>query len=110
MPDGRVLQPDPQVVRSDQACWDASAGSRRNAKLGSSPGWNLVRAERSNLCVYAFVEKRSTDQDVKQRTDEINTLDNSKSLRSVSSVKRVDEYSRSPVKMELDLALGESRG
>ena len=110
MPYGRVLQPDPQVVCSDQACWDASAESRRDAKLGRSPGWNLVRAERSKLCVYAFVEKRSTDQDVNQRTDQINTLDNSKSLRSVSSVKRVDEYSRSPVEMELDLAPGESRG
>ena len=39
-----------------------------------------------------------------------NTRDFLNCLRSVSSVKRHDEYARSPTKMELVLAPGESRG
>ena len=40
----------------------------------------------------------------------LNTCDSSKYLRSVSSVRRHDEYTRSPTKTELVLAPGESRG
>ena len=39
-----------------------------------------------------------------------NTYDFSNCLRSISSVRRHDEYARSPTKMELVLAPGESRG
>ena len=51
------------------------------------------------------------DQGVKDRHDPIsNICDRSTLNSSISSVKRVDHYSRSPVEMELDLAPGESRG
>ena len=111
MPNGGVLQPDPQVVCAHQACWHVPDESRGDVKLGRSPGWNLVRAERSRLCIYAFVERKPTDQDARKRVDSIvNTCDDSNCFRSISSVRRVDEYSRSPAKMELDLAPGESRG
>ena len=61
--------------------------------------------------MYAFVERKLIDQDVNKRVDPIvDTCDDSNCFRSSSSVRRVDEYSRSPAKMELDLAPGESRG
>ena len=56
------------------------------------------------------MERRSTDQGVNTQIDPNNTCEDSKFLRSISSVVRVDEYARSPAKMELDLAPGESRG
>ena len=49
------LQHDTSVVCPDQACRDVAGTSREDAKLGRLPGWNLVRAERSSICVYAFV-------------------------------------------------------
>ena len=83
---------------------------RENAKLGRSPGWNLVRAERSKLCVYAFVEKQLIKERGDRQDDPPNTCDSSKILRSVSNIRRHDEYARSPTQMELVLAPGESRG
>ena len=57
------------------------------------------------------MEKKLNDQGVKDRHDPIsNICDRSTLNSSISSVKRVDHYSRSPVEMELDLAPGESRG
>ena len=51
------------------------------------------------------------DQGVKDRQDKIpNICERSTLTSSISSVKRVDYYARSPVEMELDLATGESRG
>ena len=51
------------------------------------------------------------DQGVKDRHDPISNIGDRSTLNSsISSVKRVDHYSRSPVEMELDLAPGESRG
>ena len=80
-------------------------------KLGRSPGWNLVRAERSRLCIYAYVEKRM-DRELDQVTGSpFNTCDLNLNLPySVSNIRRVDEYSRSKTVMELELAPGESRG
>ncbi|POM58039.1 LOW QUALITY PROTEIN: Reverse transcriptase [Phytophthora palmivora] len=63
--------------------WNAASRCGEDVKLERSPGWNLVRAERSELCIFAYVEKQ---------------------------MKPKDEYSRSEVVMELDLLPGESRG
>ena len=73
---------------------------------------NLVRAERSGLCIIAYVEKKKTDRESKQDTDmETNIYcSNSKRVASVSHMKKIDEYSRSEPTMEIELAYGESRG
>ena len=59
MPNGGVLQPDLQVVCANQACRHVPDESRGDVKLGRSPGWNLVRAERSRLCIFAYVENKA---------------------------------------------------
>ena len=112
MPHGRILQPDPQVVRPNQARRTTTGQGGGDVKLGRSPGWKLARAERSRLCIYAFVEKGKIDQGSNNRIGPIaNICDlETRRLFNISSAKRVDEYSRLPVKMELDLAPGESRG
>ena len=72
---------------------------------------NLVRAERSRLCIYAFVERRKRDQEFNDRIDPIANIHGGSTFVSpTSSAKRVDECTRSPMKMELDLAPMESRG
>ena len=53
---------DPQVVRADQARGATPDQGGGDVKLGRSPGWNLVQAERSRLCIYAFVETERIDQ------------------------------------------------
>lgn len=42
------------VGRADQARRNAPTEGRRNVKRGRSLGWNLVRAKRSRLCIYAM--------------------------------------------------------
>ena len=60
---------------------------------------------------YAFVEGPRRDQEVNDRIDPIANIHKDLTLvSSISSVKRVDDYARSPVSMELDLAPGESCG
>ena len=98
------------MVCAYQACRDVAGTSREDAKLGRSPGWNLVRAERSRLCVYAFLERKVVDGSDDKQDDLHNTCDSSNCLRSFSSVRRHEEYARSPTKKELVLAPGESRG
>ena len=66
MPYGRVLHHDPSVVRPSQACGHTPGEGREDVKLGRSPGWNLVRAERSRLCIYAYVEE---DRRIKKLTN-----------------------------------------
>ena len=112
MSSGRVLQHNSPMVRANQARRNAPTKGRRNVKLGRSPGWNLVRAERSRLCIYAYVEKGHEDQGVNRWKDaNVNTCGfDSKHPRFISSVSRVDEYMRSPTSMELRLSPGESRG
>ena len=112
MPHGRILQPDPQVVRPNQARRTTTGQGGGDVKLGRAPAWKLARAERSRLCIYAFVEKGKIDQGSNNRIGPIaNTCDlETRRLFNISSAKRVDEYSRLPVKMELDLVPGDSRG
>ena len=70
-----------------------------------------MRAESSKLCIYAFVEKQVKDQEVNDQAEPIaNIRNDSTCVPEISSVERIDEYTRSVVKMELDLVPGESRG
>ncbi|KAI9920258.1 hypothetical protein PsorP6_015929 [Peronosclerospora sorghi] len=77
---------------------------QRTRKLGRSPGLNLVRDERSSLCIFACVDKKA---------DRAEEKDNEKcdqpDLPRLANF-RIDEFSRSPVIMEVDLLPGESRG
>ena len=108
----RLKQHDPTVVRPKQACRDASRECREDVKLERSPGLNLVRVERSSLCIIAYVKKKKTDRESKQNADMKTNISRSKSKRvsSVSSLNMIDEYSRSEPTMEIELAYEESRG
>ena len=107
----RIFQFGPKVVRVYEACWNVSAQGGGDVKLERSPGWNLAQAERSRLCICAFVEGPPIDQEVNDRIDPIANIHKDFTLvSSTSSVKRVSDYARSPVRMELDLAPGELRG
>ena len=77
--------------------------------LGRSPGLNLVRAERSRMCIFAYVKKTSI-KGVSTLTNEIDNALGRKTVSKVDCLKRIDKYSRSAVEMELELAPGESRG
>ena len=110
VPDRTFLQHNPSVLCAYLKFRDVAGTSREDAKLGRSPGWILVRAERSRLCVYAFVQRKWVDGSDDKQDDRQNTCDFSNCLRSIMSVRRHDEYARSPTKMELVLAPGESRG
>uniref|UniRef100_M4B7T3 Uncharacterized protein n=1 Tax=Hyaloperonospora arabidopsidis (strain Emoy2) TaxID=559515 RepID=M4B7T3_HYAAE len=68
-----------------------------------------ARAKRSRLCIYAFVERQRKNQEINDRIDSIANIHNDSTL-ALSSVKRVNDYARSLVRMEIDLAPGESRG
>ncbi|GMF31593.1 unnamed protein product [Phytophthora fragariaefolia] len=81
---------------------------REDVKLERSPGWNAVRDERSRFCIYAYVEKQSKAA-VNKVID--NTCDLEKeSATAIANLHQTDEYSRSEVKMILDISSGESRG
>ena len=111
MSNGRVLHLRAQVVRANQARRNVSARSEENVKLGRSPGWNLARAERSKLCVYAYVEKKKGFHGVKDPVKPIiNTREFCLVVCSVTSVNCVDVNARLPIRMELDIAPGESQG
>ncbi|POM72280.1 Hypothetical protein PHPALM_11030 [Phytophthora palmivora] len=78
---------------------------------GRSPGWNPVRAERSRYCIYAFVNKKSVDQGSKITDLRGNTYDlNGNRAVAISSIRQVDDYSRSEVTMMVGLHPGEIRG
>ena len=82
-----------------------------DVKLGRSPGFNLVRAEHSSLYIYAFVGRQAKYHEVNDQDESIaNIRKDSTCAPEILCVKRIDEYTRSAVKMELDLAPGESRG
>ncbi|POM70450.1 LOW QUALITY PROTEIN: Hypothetical protein PHPALM_13109 [Phytophthora palmivora] len=98
------------LVRPHQSRWDVARRRGEDVKLERSPGWNLVRAERSKLCIYAYVEKK-TGPKVSNRA---NSTYNIRKMHgnhtwAIESL-RMNEYARSDVVMELDLLPGESRG
>ncbi|POM72921.1 LOW QUALITY PROTEIN: Eukaryotic/viral aspartic protease, active site, partial [Phytophthora palmivora] len=75
------------------------------------PGWNPVRAERSRYCIYVFVNKRSVDRGSKNPGLHGNTYDlNGNRAVAISSIRQVDDYSRSEVTLMVDLHPGEIRG
>ncbi|OWY95134.1 hypothetical protein PHMEG_00034942, partial [Phytophthora megakarya] len=97
VPNGGILQSDPPVVCPEQTCWDVASERGEDAKLERSPGWNLVRAERSELCIFAYVEKREKPEVSKQ-------IDNTCELHkkptfAIANLRR-DDYSRTDVVME----------
>ena len=105
MPRGRIFQLDPKVVHDHEECWNVFAQGGGDVKLGRSPGWNLERAERSWLWTYAFVEGLQKDQEINDQIDPIaNILSDFTLVSSIASVKRVNEYARSHVKIDLDFA------
>ena len=111
MPFGKVRQSDAQLVCAHQARRNVFVRGKGDVKLERSPGWNLVRAEHSRLCTYAFVERQLKNQEVNDRVKPIaNIRNNSTCVPAISSVKGTDEYTRTQVKMELDLAPVKSRG
>ena len=109
MPNGRILQHDPPVVRSDQTRRDAAGKGREDVKLGRSPGLNLVRDERSSLCIIAYVERRE-DQEDSCMGESFNNIRELDPMPEIVSPRRVDEYTRSDPTMELELNPGETRG
>ena len=60
--------------------------------------------------MYAFVQRERVDGSDDKHDDRQNTCEFLNGLSSISSVRRHDEYARSPTNMELVLAPGESRG
>ena len=73
---GKVLQSDAQVVCAYQARRTVYVRGGGDVKLGRSSGWNLVRAERSRLCIYAFVEKQAKNQAVNDQVESIPNIHN----------------------------------
>ncbi|GMF30453.1 unnamed protein product [Phytophthora fragariaefolia] len=67
----------------------------------------MVRAERSELCICAYIEKRP-GQKVNTPTDATDNTCELKPTSAVASLRQIDEFSRS--EMELDLLPGGSRG
>ncbi|OWZ13093.1 hypothetical protein PHMEG_00013645 [Phytophthora megakarya] len=104
---GGILQSDPPVVCPEQTRRNVASECGEDAKLERSPGCNLVRAERSEICIFAYIEKREKPEVSKQ-------IDNACELHKKSTFAiadlRKDDYSRTDVVMELDLLPGESRG
>ncbi|POM62538.1 LOW QUALITY PROTEIN: hypothetical protein PHPALM_28301 [Phytophthora palmivora] len=73
--------------------------------------WNPVRAERSRYCIYAFVNRTSVGQGSKNPDLRGNTYDlYGNRAVAISSVRQVDDYSRSEATMTVDLHPGEIRG
>lgn len=111
MTHGGILQSGPQVICAQQVFRNVTAKVRGDAERGCSPTLNLVRYGLSRLCIYAFSERQKRDQEFNDRIDLIdNKSDGSAFVYPISSVKRADGYTRSPMKMKLDLAAGGSRG
>ncbi|GMF46701.1 unnamed protein product [Phytophthora fragariaefolia] len=82
----------------------------RSMKLASARWRNFTTrsAMRSRFCIYAYVEKQSKAA-VNKVID--NTCDLEKeSATAIANLHQTDEYSRSEVKMILDISSGESRG
>ena len=74
MPFGKVLQSDAHVVCAYQTHRNVYVRGGVDVKPERSPGWNLVRAERFRLCIYAFVEKQVKVQEVNYQADPIDNI------------------------------------
>ena len=95
------------MVQPDQACWKVTG---EDDKLGRLPGLNPTRAERSNFCIFAYVEKQAKEKGGRPvKIGNISNIENYPTAH-VASLDEVDEFVRENAKMELDLLPGESRG
>ncbi|OWY96896.1 LOW QUALITY PROTEIN: hypothetical protein PHMEG_00032718 [Phytophthora megakarya] len=110
MPHGGILQSDPQMIRSDSTRRAVPRTSREDVKLGRSPGWNPVRAERSRYCIYAYVNKATEDRGRKESDLRGNTCNLHSYTAKIASLPQTSEFSRSNAEGALDLKRGESRG
>ncbi|GMF16092.1 unnamed protein product [Phytophthora fragariaefolia] len=108
--DDGILEPDPTMVRPAHACQYAAGDGGNDVKLGRSPDWNPVRAERSRYCIYVFVIEKSVDRLSVKQDLRGNTCDlHAKVPVSLLNLHPVEEYGRSVVEVALDLQIGESR-
>ena len=99
------------MVQPDQACRAVARGRREDVKLERSPGLNLVRAERSGCCIYAFVEKQPLEKVVRVENGAGNTSNLSiKPVPAVVNFRTPHEFTRGETVMMLELLPGESRG
>ena len=108
------------MVQPDQARWDVDGERGEDVKLERSPSLNLVRAERSDCHVFAYVERTSegdigtaVEKSVKEdhRVKKIGNISKVASC-SVVHVARLNDpngFTRGDAVMELDLLPGESR-
>ena len=69
-----ILQFDAQVICAYQARRNGSIRGGGNVKLGFLTGFNLVRAERSWLCIYALVERQVKDQEINDQAESITII------------------------------------
>ena len=93
MPHEGVLQLYPQVLRANQARGATTDQGGGDVKLGCSPVWNLAPAERSRICIYAFVETERIDNNRIGLISDTCDLEYHR-LRNISSVKRVNDKVR----------------
>ncbi|OWY98545.1 hypothetical protein PHMEG_00030667 [Phytophthora megakarya] len=98
------------MVRSDSTRRAVPRTSREDVKLGRSPGWNPVRAERSRYCIYAYVNKATEDRGRKESDLRGNTCNLHSYTAKIASLPQISEFSRSSTEVALDLKRGESRG
>ncbi|POM78838.1 Hypothetical protein PHPALM_3584 [Phytophthora palmivora] len=95
MPDGGVLQFGPPLVRPHKSRWDVDRRRGEDVKLERSSGWNLVRAKRSKLCIYAHVEKNAGSKVSKRTNSTFKTSEiHGKQTLAIASLRK-DEYARS---------------
>ncbi|CAI5701516.1 unnamed protein product [Peronospora effusa] len=98
------------MVQPSQARRDVPRETREDGKLGRSPGWNLVRAERSNCCIFAYVEKQPKEEmGMPVKIGNISKIGNYPVVH-VASLNKPNNFVRESSVMELDLLPGESRG
>ncbi|GMF45525.1 unnamed protein product [Phytophthora fragariaefolia] len=94
----------------EQARRHASRDGGEDVKLGRSPGWNPVRAERSKYCIYAFVNEKSVNRLSGRQGLRGNTFDlHAKVPVGVLSLHSVGEYNRLETEVAFDLQIGKFR-
>ncbi|OWZ10789.1 reverse transcriptase [Phytophthora megakarya] len=90
---GHPTDSDPQMVRSDSTRRVVPRTSREDVKLGRSPGWNPVRAERSRYCIYSYVNKATADRDKKKSDLRGNTCNLPSYTAKIASLPQISEFS-----------------
>ncbi|OWZ01402.1 hypothetical protein PHMEG_00027216 [Phytophthora megakarya] len=91
------------MVRSDSTYQAVIRTSREDVKLGRSPGWNPVLAERSRYSIYAYVNKVTADRRRKESELRGNTCNLHSYTAEIASLPQISEFSRSNAEVALDL-------